>query len=79
MNNDNVKMLGNSMIWRRYIMNLIAYARLLNRKINSVNSKAKNPFTENELMYNPFRTMYNTLVWIEADENYPTRFDKKDY
>ena len=61
-------------------MNLIAYARLLNRKINSVHRKTKNPFTDNELLYNPFnRSMYNTLVWIEADENYPTRFDKKNY
>lgn len=61
-------------------MNLIAYARLLNRKINSAHFKAKNPFTENDLLHNPFnRSMYNTLVWIEADENHPTRFDRKDY
>lgn len=60
-------------------MNLIAYARLLNRKINSLNTKAKNPFTDSELLHNPFRSMHNTLVWIEADENYPTRFDKRYY
>lgn len=60
-------------------MNLIAYARLLNKKINSVHLKAKNPFTDNELFHNPFnRSIYSTLVWIEPDENFPTRFVRKD-
>lgn len=60
-------------------MKLIAYAKLLIKKINSAHRKAKNPFTDNDLMYNPFgRSMYNTLVWIEADENHPTRFKNKN-
>lgn len=60
-------------------MNLIAYARLLNRKINLANKKAKNPFTDNDLLYNPFcKSMYNTLVWIEPDENQPKRFNNKN-
>lgn len=61
-------------------MKLIAYAKLLNKKINSANKKAKNPFTDAGLVNNPFsRSFYNTLVWIEADENQPTRFSDKKY
>lgn len=56
-------------------MKLLAYAKLLNRKINSANRKAKNPFIDYEDALNPFgKPFYNTLVWIEADENQPTRF-----
>jgi len=51
-------------------MRLVAYAKLLNRKINSAHKKAKNPFVDASLSYNPFnRIMSNTLVWIETDEN----------
>lgn len=57
-------------------MKLLAYAKLLNKKINSANIKAKNPFTD--FNTNPFnRPIYNTLVWVEPDENQPTRFDYK--
>lgn len=57
-------------------MKLVAYAKLLNRKINSAHKKAKNPFIDAGLSYNPFdKPIYNTLVWIEADENQPGRFD----
>lgn len=60
-------------------MRLIAYAKLLNRKINSAHKKAQNPFVDANLSYNPFnKYMYNTLVWIEADETQPTRFDNSD-
>ena len=50
-------------------MRLLAYAKLLNRKINSANSKAKNPFLDYNASLNPFnRPFYNTLVWVEDDE-----------
>jgi len=50
-------------------MKLLAYARLLNRKINSANSKARNPFLDYSMSYNPFvRPIYNTMVWVESDE-----------
>ncbi len=49
-------------------MRLLAYAKLLTRKINSAHKKAKNPFIE--FSSNPFKDpIYNTLVWIEQDEN----------
>lgn len=48
-------------------MKLLAYARLINKKINSANRKAKNPFID--FSSNPFnRPFYNTLVWIENEE-----------
>lgn len=51
-------------------MKLIAYAKLLNRKINSIDKKAKNPFLDYNAPLNPFRRpIYNTLVWVEEDEN----------
>lgn len=50
-------------------MRLIAYAKLLNRKINNLNDKAQNPFLDYNSSINPFRRpFYNTLVWIESDE-----------
>lgn len=55
-------------------MKLLAYAKLLNRKINSANRKAHNPFLDNDISYNPFnRPIYNTLVWIEPDELKPNK------
>lgn len=58
-------------------MKLLAYAKLLNRKINSANLKARNPFLDSST-YNPFNgPMYNTFVWIDADETLPSRFDRK--
>ena len=59
-------------------MKLIAYAKLLNRKINSAHNKAKNPFLDYSSSYNPFNgPIYNTLVWIEPDETQPSRFDDR--
>lgn len=50
-------------------MKLLAYAKLLNRKINSAHNKAKNPFFDYGAHLNPFnRPIYNTLVWVEEDE-----------
>lgn len=50
-------------------MRLVAFTKLLNRKINSANIKAKNPFLDYNSSYNPFgHQIYNTLVWIESDE-----------
>ena len=61
-------------------MRLLAYAKLLSRKINSVNNKAKNPFLDYNAPLNPFsRPIYNTLVWIEDDEKQKERFlDKQE-
>ena len=50
-------------------MRLVAYAKLLSRKINSANNKAKNPFIGTSMFPNPFsRPFYNTLVWVEPDD-----------
>lgn len=50
-------------------MNILAYVRLINRKINSAHNKAQNPFTDGSFTSNPFsRPLNHTLVWIEADE-----------
>lgn len=47
---------------------LLAYARLLNRKIKSADKKAKNPYIDYDFTHNPFgRTFNNTLVWVEED------------
>lgn len=60
-------------------MKLLAYAKLLNRKINSANKKAQNPFLDYDDSLNPFnRPRYNTLVWIEADEDYPKSFKSEE-
>lgn len=74
------------MCWEKLItmekkkMRLIAYAKLLNKKINSAHKKAKSPFIDSDFLYNPFNNaIYNTLVWVEPDENQPTRFDNKKY
>jgi len=49
-------------------MKLLAYVRLLARKINSAHNKAKNPFMD--FSTNPFnRPIYNTLVWVEPEED----------
>ncbi len=49
-------------------MRLLAYAKLLTRKINSAHRKATNPFMD--FSSNPFKSpIYNTMVWIEQDEN----------
>lgn len=51
-------------------MRLLAYAKLLNRKINSANNKARNPFIDYEDVLNPFsHPYYTTLVWVEPDNN----------
>ena len=56
-------------------MNLIAYIRLLNMRINSLHKQATNPFTDRGLSsYNPFmRPIYKTIVWVDADDE-----DKKE-
>jgi hypothetical protein len=51
-------------------MKLLAFAKLLNRKINTMDKKAVNPFLDYNDSLNPFcRPMYNTLVWVESDKN----------
>lgn len=50
-------------------MKLLAYARLLTKKINSAHNKAKNPFID--FGTNPFnKPIYNTLVWVESEDKY---------
>lgn len=59
-------------------MKLLAYAKLLNKKINSANNKAKNPFVDYNSLLNPFKQpIYNTLVWIESDEEPISRINKE--
>lgn len=51
-------------------MKLIAYAKLLNQKINSANKKAINPFLDYNNSINPFkRPFYNTFVWVEPEDD----------
>lgn len=51
-------------------MRLLAYAKLINKKIKLADKKAINPFLDYNDTLNPFnRPFYNTLVWIESDEN----------
>lgn len=58
-------------------MKLVAFARLIHRKINSANRKARNPFIDTSFSYNPFTHPYNTtLVWIEPDDTMPNQFKK---
>lgn len=55
-------------------MKLAAFARLLNKKINSANRKAQNPFLDATISKNPFiRPMYTTVVWVEDDTKYKER------
>lgn len=51
-------------------MKLLAYARLLSRRINSADRRAQNPFVDYESSLNPFsRPLYSTLVWVEPEDN----------
>lgn len=55
-------------------MKLKAFFRLLNRRIESANTKAQNPFIDARLG-NPFTNpIYTTLVWIEPDDDPPMTF-----
>lgn len=50
-------------------MNILAYVRLINRKITSAHNKAHNPFTDGSMSSNPFsRPFSNTLVWVETED-----------
>lgn len=58
-------------------MNIVAYARLIHKKINSAHRKAQNPFVDSNLSSNPFgRPIYTTLVWVESDDDAPDKFRK---
>lgn len=58
-------------------MNLVAFARLLHKKINSAHQKASNPFTDSSIT-NPFnRPIYRTFVWVESEEEKPDEFKGK--
>lgn len=60
----------------KILVKLFAFVKLLARKINSASTKAQNPFVDCDSEYNPFcRPIYNTLVWIEANDDYPNEFD----
>lgn len=59
-------------------MRLLAYVRLLNRKINSANNKAQNPFLDYNASLNPFhRPFYNTMVWVENEKDSTPKIDDK--
>lgn len=59
-------------------MKLLAYAKLLNRKINSAHQRAMNPFYDRASLYNPFNhQINNTLVWVESDEDLPAQFKRQ--
>ena len=61
-------------------MKLLAYAKLLNRKVNSAHRKAANPFFDYTSSYNPFdHQIHNTLVWVESDEDLPAQFRNNKY
>lgn len=67
------------LLWRKMVnkMKLVAFARLIHRKINSAHRKAQNPFIDSSFSYNPFsRPIYTTLVWVEPDEDMPNAFKK---
>jgi len=58
-------------------MRLLAYAKLLNNKINSLNRKTQNPFLDWDDSINPFKHQdYKTMIWIEQenDDDFP-KFD----
>lgn len=51
-------------------MRLVAYAKLLRRKITAADKKAKNPFMDYDCSLNPFsKPFYSTLVWVEPDDD----------
>ena len=55
-------------------MRLLAYAKLLNRKIKSADIQAKNPFMDSNVSLNPFSSkFYNTLVWVEQEDDKYTK------
>lgn len=57
-------------------MRLLAYAKLLNKKIKSAHSQAQNPFMDYNSSLNPFNhPIYNTLVWVEPDEDELKKFN----
>lgn len=59
-------------------MRLLAYAKLLNKKINSADNKAQNPFIDYNNSLNHFgHPLYSTLVWVEPDDDSFTNFKKK--
>lgn len=59
-------------------MRLVAFAKLLNKKINSANNKARNPFLDYNASLNPFhKPIYSTLVWVEDDDNFNKNFDRR--
>lgn len=59
-------------------MRLVAYAKLLNRKINSAHNKARNPFMDYSSSLNPFiQPIYNTMVWVEDDETPLQKYNKE--
>lgn len=49
-------------------MNVREYFKQLNKKMNKVNDKAKNPFLEYNFAYNPFMSaIEQTYIWVERN------------
>ncbi len=45
------------------------YIKTLFKKLNHYNSKAQNPFLNNQ-EYNPFKSLYEqTYIWVENQKN----------
>lgn len=51
-------------------MNMQAYIKLINKKINSAHAQAKNPFMDGDFFATRERNRpeYTTLVWVEPPE-----------
>lgn len=54
----------------RSVMNILAYFRLIKRKVNKFDHAVDNPINKYN-NYNPFESVYNkTYVWIDNDTGF---------
>ncbi len=50
-------------------MNIKEYINKIKSKINILNKYAKNPFVDESLSYNPFKSAFtHTYVWVEDNK-----------
>lgn len=50
-------------------MDIKEYIKILNKKIEKADKKAKNPFLEHDFAYNPFMSaIEQTYIWIERSK-----------
>lgn len=77
---DKIEFPDTNIVMENGKMRLLAYAKLLNKKINCIEKKVNNPFFNTSISRNPFnRHITNTLVWVELDENQPTKNNNNGY